>query len=584
MVRWLRRLAFVAVLALCWGLVMAASLPLSGAAITVPSPTLSPISTARKVTLDPTTAQTGATITVIGSGFSPGDSGAIVLDSVDNTVAHFVADSSGSFAVKVPLNDVAAGTHMVCAELLLQQTWCAQLVVSAPTPSQTATPTHAPTSTANVVPVPAPPVASPTLAPLSPAVTATPVDAVPAQPTAGVASASPNYGGIALLLVAVAIVALSVAFVLWRRRTAVALALAALAPSSRILISYRREDGGPVVDRLRDELAAHFGQGEVLMDVWRTEPGLDYTEAVDRAVAECAATIAVIGPTWREGIDDPDDYVRYEVSTTLAQSRRVLPVLVQGASLPGTGELPSELRPLARRMTFAMDEAGGDAATDDLIRALDQAITSERSGPAQATDPVRRSAQVPTDEKKKRSLSDLVPWIGAATAVATAATGLYTLFTRPDPAVGSYQTQVLASCNRVQATLSANHNLDVLNLGPRSFTVRKAGLERVITQNIADVKNEFALLNGQPTPSSLSQKKARAAAAQQDLYAVWQGDLQFVDANVRDGESLDELNVQYGTRATADSAAMARVSATMSALANGECKLSGSPAHTGSTT
>ncbi len=64
---------------------------------------------------------------------------------------------------------------------------------------------------------------------------------------------------------------------------------------ARIFISYRRDDSSSQAGRLYDWLAAHFGQGQVFMDVDAIKPGLDFVEVVQEAVSVCDGLVAVIG-------------------------------------------------------------------------------------------------------------------------------------------------------------------------------------------------------------------------------------------------------------------------------------------------
>jgi hypothetical protein len=63
-----------------------------------------------------------------------------------------------------------------------------------------------------------------------------------------------------------------------------------------IFISYRRQDAAGYAGRLYDRLASHFGAERVFMDVEGIEPGLDFVEALERAVASCEVLIVIIGP------------------------------------------------------------------------------------------------------------------------------------------------------------------------------------------------------------------------------------------------------------------------------------------------
>ncbi len=130
-----------------------------------------------------------------------------------------------------------------------------------------------------------------------------------------------------------------------------------------VFISYRR---GPVASiaagRLYDRLADELGDASVFMDVDTIEPGEDFIVAIDRAVSSCDALLAVIQPGWAdvadsEGntrLDDPSDYVRLEIATALRRNIRVIPVLLEGASLPRPDQLPTELDALARRQAVTL--------------------------------------------------------------------------------------------------------------------------------------------------------------------------------------------------------------------------------------
>ena len=131
----------------------------------------------------------------------------------------------------------------------------------------------------------------------------------------------------------------------------------AVAEGGGIFVSYRRQETKAYAGRLADRLVDRFGDGQVFMDVDAIEPGLDFAEEISRAVEACQVLLAVIGPGWltatdargRRRLDDPDDIVRLEIEAALARDVRVIPVLVEGAVMPGRDELPESLAGLARR-------------------------------------------------------------------------------------------------------------------------------------------------------------------------------------------------------------------------------------------
>ncbi len=149
-----------------------------------------------------------------------------------------------------------------------------------------------------------------------------------------------------------------------------------------IFISYRREDSAGHAGRLFDRLVEHFGKDRVFMDVAGIEPGTDFVEAIDSAVGSCEVLIVVIGRQWttfvepdgRRRLDNPNDFIRLEVATALKRNIRVVPVLVQGARMPKTDELPSELEKLARRQGVEISDTRWDSDVGQLIKSLESAL------------------------------------------------------------------------------------------------------------------------------------------------------------------------------------------------------------------
>ena len=91
------------------------------------------------------------------------------------------------------------------------------------------------------------------------------------------------------------------------------------------------------------------------MDVADIAPGAEFARVIDTELGSCGAVLAVIGLRWKEAFDahrDGTDYVRLELRQALGHAGvTVVPVLVQGATLPAATELPGTSRrsPAARR-------------------------------------------------------------------------------------------------------------------------------------------------------------------------------------------------------------------------------------------
>jgi len=150
--------------------------------------------------------------------------------------------------------------------------------------------------------------------------------------------------------------------------------------SSKIFISYRREDTRGDAGRLTDKLKFHFGEKQIFRDVEAIEAGVDFVEAINDAVGACTALIAVIGPNWlkitdeqgRRRLDDPHDFVRLEIAAALTRRIRVIPVLVGGASMPKAGEIPADLESFARRQSQELSDQRWDYDVGHLIETLEK--------------------------------------------------------------------------------------------------------------------------------------------------------------------------------------------------------------------
>jgi hypothetical protein len=144
-----------------------------------------------------------------------------------------------------------------------------------------------------------------------------------------------------------------------------------------VFVTYRRADSAAYAGRLHDDLVDEFGADRVFQDVSAIEPGEDFEVAIDAALDEADAVLVLIGPNWlapgADGLSrlhDPDDYVRIEVSKSLARNIPVIPILVGGAGMPSAPELPEDLVPLARRQAMQLHDSDWRTDVDGLVQRL----------------------------------------------------------------------------------------------------------------------------------------------------------------------------------------------------------------------
>jgi len=149
---------------------------------------------------------------------------------------------------------------------------------------------------------------------------------------------------------------------------------------AKIFINYRRKDSAPYAGRLYDRLAGHFGHDHVFMDIDQIEPGEVFDQVIEDKLAAVQAAVVLIGEHWldiadangQRRLDDPDDWVRLEIAAVLERGIRVIPVLVGGATMPKSTQLPECLVPLTRRQAIEITDHRFHADAEKLIKALDK--------------------------------------------------------------------------------------------------------------------------------------------------------------------------------------------------------------------
>ena len=161
---------------------------------------------------------------------------------------------------------------------------------------------------------------------------------------------------------------------------------------SGIFISYRREDCAGHAGRLYDRLVREFPGAKVFIDVERIASGEDFARTIEGMLQDCDVCLAMIGKRWltaadqygQRRLDKANDWVRTEVSAALTRNIRVIPLLVDDASLPDAEALPGDLvrltflqaHPIAH-LTFHQD-------VDRLIESIHEAMGARKAAQAKA--------------------------------------------------------------------------------------------------------------------------------------------------------------------------------------------------------
>ncbi len=130
----------------------------------------------------------------------------------------------------------------------------------------------------------------------------------------------------------------------------------------KIFINYRRDDRAPIALNIAQYLERVFGATSIFIDIDRLRAGEQFPQVLEKRLSECRVMLAIIGPNWfnavddsgRRRLDEPDDWVRLEIARALARNVRVIPVLVDGVTLPKKSALPEDIRSLVDRQGFTL--------------------------------------------------------------------------------------------------------------------------------------------------------------------------------------------------------------------------------------
>lgn len=156
---------------------------------------------------------------------------------------------------------------------------------------------------------------------------------------------------------------------------------------SKIFINYRRMDTEGYVGRLYDHLIPKLKPENIFMDVKDIEPGADFVQILEDAVAQCEVFIAAIGPHWLTLTDDSgerrldqwNDFVRIEIESAIKHKKMIIPLLFGGANMPSPNDLPETIQGLARRNAIGISHQHFARDVENLVKFIKETVPSHPS-------------------------------------------------------------------------------------------------------------------------------------------------------------------------------------------------------------
>lgn len=146
----------------------------------------------------------------------------------------------------------------------------------------------------------------------------------------------------------------------------------------KVFISYRRGDSKDLAGRLADRFRQETQIDEIFLDVDAIDGGEPFKEKITRSLKKSAVCVALIGKEWLgesasgapPRIFDDNDFVRLEVAEAFNAGVKIIPILVHGAEMPQSAQLPVDLQRLPDLNAITVRHESFSRDADFLVDAI----------------------------------------------------------------------------------------------------------------------------------------------------------------------------------------------------------------------
>jgi formylglycine-generating enzyme required for sulfatase activity len=261
-----------------------------------------------------------------------------------------------------------------------------------------------------------------------------------------------------------------------------------------VFINYRRALNLTNAQLLQKALQRHFGRRDVFLDVSGLDGGDHWLHTLERQVDASAAMVVLIGRGWADvtdekgtrRLDNPNDFVRFELARAFSRNIPVLPVLIDGAELPDVSRLPTNLLPLTFPQAMLLRSESFDDDAGKIARRLRSLIAQSRP----------------------RGVSYLVAGAGMAAALAAGIAAGSMLLSRPFS--GNEQLRVALDSERNDLA-KATRERDGLRAELAASQTKLGAAEKAREAALAEVKRAKA--DAERAEARRKEESVRSAAA-----------------------------------------------------------------------
>src|SRR5262249_26469441 len=183
-----------------------------------------------------------------------------------------------------------------------------------------------------------------------------------------------------------------------------------------VVISYRRSENLQHAALLEESLGMLLGPGAVFRDQSAIEPGDAFPARIEKAIRDAAVVLVLIGSGWLElrsakstqrRLEQAGDYVRREIELALEHGRTIIPVLLDGASMPLPEDLPNSIAALSLANAVNLSWQGGLREVAEKVRNEERRLTEEIRVPVGDTSPANAAARAMESSISNQGLGDV---------------------------------------------------------------------------------------------------------------------------------------------------------------------------------
>ena len=156
----------------------------------------------------------------------------------------------------------------------------------------------------------------------------------------------------------------------------------------KVFINYRHEDTEEAAARLYDLLAGRFGAENVFFDRRTLGAGTEWLEQIKVHGADSGVFLALIGRMWVSRLDerrrihpgDPEDFVQLELELALGRwPGKVIPILVNRATMPRAEQMPKAIRALAGIQAMPLRPLSFEEDFEKLTATIEAVVGGDRA-------------------------------------------------------------------------------------------------------------------------------------------------------------------------------------------------------------